>query len=157
MFRNKSVSAHNFAMIPQPDVPRSSFQMEKILKTTFDGGYLIPVFCEEVLPGDTWNMKMTAFARLSTPLFPVMDNMHLSSFFFYVPNRLVWNNWVKMMGEQIDPGDSVDYTVPQCPSPTGGYAIGSLHDYFGLPTVGQVGGGNFVTHSALPLRGYNLI
>jgi hypothetical protein len=97
------------------------------------------------------------FGRLATPLFPVMDNLHLDSFFFFVPNRLVWNNWVKFMGEQDNPSDSISYSIPQQVSPTGGYAVGSLQDYFGLPTVGQVGVGNTVSHSALPVRAYNLI
>lgn len=81
MFRNKSVDVHRFSMIPSADVPRSSFSMDKMYKTTFDGGYLIPVFVDEVLPGDTFNVHMTAFARLATPLFPILDNMHLDSFF----------------------------------------------------------------------------
>lgn len=157
MFRNKSVDVHRFAMTPRADIPRSSFLIEKAHKTTFDGGYLVPVLVEEVLPGDTINMKMTAFARLATPLFPLMDNLHLDWFFFFVPNRLVWSNWVKFMGEQLNPGDSISFTVPQQVSPAGGYAVGSLQDYFGLPTAGQVGGGNTVSHSALPLRAYNLI
>jgi hypothetical protein len=97
------------------------------------------------------------FGRLATPIFPVMDNLHLDSFFFFVPNRLVWTNWVKFMGEQDNPADSISYTIPQQVSPTGGYAIGSLQDYLGLPTVGQVGAGNTVSHSALPTRAYNLI
>ena len=92
-FRNKSVSTHKFAMTPRADIPRSSFQIQTAHKTTFDSGYLVPIYCDEVLPGDTFNVKMTAFARLATPLFPVMDNMYLDSFFFFVPNRLVWDNW----------------------------------------------------------------
>jgi hypothetical protein len=86
-----------------------------------------------------------------------MDNLHLDSFFFFVPNRLVWTNWVKFMGEQDNPADSISYTIPQQVSPAGGYSIGSLQDYLGLPTVGQVGVGNTVSHSALPTRAYNLI
>ena len=100
---------------------------------------------------------MTAFARLATPLFPVMDNMYLDSFFFFVPNRLVWDNWQKFMGEQVDPGDSISYVIPQTVTPEGGYAIGSVQDYLALPTVGQVTAGQTVTHSALPLRSLNLI
>jgi hypothetical protein len=157
VFHNKSVSAHNFAMVPKADIPRSRFSMQKTLKTTFDSGYLVPVMCEEVLPGDTFNVNVTMFGRLATPLFPVMDNLHLDSFFFFVPNRLVWNNWVKFMGEQDNPSDSISYTVPQQVSPAGGYAVGSLQDYLGLPTIGQVAAGNTVSHSALPLRAYNLI
>ena len=157
MFRNKSVDVHQFAMVPRAEIPRASFMMERGYKTTFDAGVLVPVLCEEVLPGDTFNVKMTAFARLATPIFPLMDNMYLDSFFFFVPNRLVWTNWVKFMGQQDSPGDSISYVIPTVTSPAGGYAIGSVQDYFGLPTVGQVGGSNTVTHSALPLRAYRLI
>lgn len=157
MMHNKSVDAHNFAMVPRADIPRSRFSMQKTLKTTFDSGYLVPIMCEEVLPGDTFNVNLTMFGRLATPIFPVLDNLHLDSFFFFVPNRLVWNNWVKFMGEQDNPSDSISYSIPQQVSPAGGYAIGSLQDYFGLPTVGQVTAGNTVSHSALPTRAYNLI
>jgi len=157
MFHNKSASAHNFAMVPKADIPRSKFSMQKTLKTTFDSGYLVPIMCEEILPGDTFNVNVTMFGRLATPLFPVMDNLHLDSFFFFVPNRLVWTNWVKFMGEQDNPSDSISYSIPQQVSPAGGYAVGSLQDYYGLPTVGQVGGANTVSHSALPVRCYNLI
>lgn len=157
MYRNQSASSHSFAMVPRADVPRSVFRMQKTVKTTFDPSNLVPVFCEEVLPGDTFNVRMTCFARMATLLFPVMDNMYLESFFFFVPNRLVWTNWQKFMGEQFNPGDSISYNVPYINSPAGGYAIGTLGDMFGLPTVGQVSGGNSVAHNALPFRAYNLI
>jgi hypothetical protein len=158
MHRNKSVDVHQFAMIPRADIPRSKFDRQSSYKTTFDSGYLVPVFVDEVLPGDTINLQMTAFARLATPLFPVMDNMHLDSFFFFVPNRLVWQNWQKFMGERSpDPDSSIDYTVPECTSPAGGYAVGSLQDYMGLPTVGQITGSNTVTHCNFWPRAYNLI
>ena len=157
MFANKSASSHSFAMVPRSDVPRSRFQMQKTLKTTFNSGFLIPIMCEEALPGDTFNVNATLFGRLATPIFPVMDNLHIDTQFFFVPNRLVWSNWVKFMGEQNNPTDSISYSIPQQVSPTGGYAVGSLQDYLGLPTVGQVGAGNTVTHSALPVRACNLI
>lgn len=157
MHRNRSVDVHQFAMIPKADIPRSSFDAQKTYKTTFDAGYLVPVLVDEVLPGDTWNCRMTAFSRLATPLYPIMDNMIMESFFFFVPNRLVWNNWVKLMGQQDNPGDSISYTVPQMTSPAGGYAVNSLQDYMGLPTAGQITGTNTVTHNALYLRAYNLI
>jgi len=157
MHRNQSVNTHSFAMVPKADIPRSKFNMQKTLKTTFDSGYIVPIFCEEILPGDTFNLKATLFGRLATPLFPVMDNLHLDTFFFFVPNRLVWDNWQRFMGQQDNPSSSISYTIPQQVSPTGGYAVGSLQDYFGLPTVGQVGAGNTVSHSALPVRAYNLI
>jgi hypothetical protein len=157
MFRNRSVDVHQFAMIPKADIPRSRFKAQKTHKTTFDAGYLIPVYCDEVLPGDTFNLKMTAFARLATPLYPIMDNMHLDSFFFFVPNRLIWSNWQKFMGEQDNPGDSISYTVPQIVSPANGFPTGGLYDYMGLPTVGQVGAGNTISVCAFWPRAYNLI
>ena len=158
MHRNRSASAHQFSMIPRAEIPRSKFNAQKTLKTAFDSGYLVPIFCDEVLPGDSVNLKMTAFTRLATPLFPVMDNMYLDTFFFFVPNRLVWNNWQRFMGERDpDPDSSIDYTIPQMVSPTGGYAVNSLHDYMGLPTAGQVDAGSTISHSALFTRAYNLI
>jgi len=144
-------------MIPKADIPRSKFDCQSTHKTTFDAGYLVPIYVDEVLPGDTFNLNMTAFARMSTPLYPVMDNLHLESFFFFVPNRLIWNNWQKFMGEQTNPGDSISYVVPQQVSPANGYTIGSLQDYMGLPTVGQVTAGKTVSHCAFWPRAYNLI
>jgi len=154
MHKNRSVSNHEFAMVPRAEIPRSSFNMQRNLKTTFDSGYIYPVLCEEVLPGDTFNVRMTAFCRLATPIFPVMDNLHLESFFFFVPNRLTWTNWPRFMGEQHQPGDSISYTIPQIVSPAGGFAVGELYDYFGLPTQGQVTALETVTVSALPIRAY---
>lgn len=156
-YRNRSVNAHDFAMIPRASVPRSSFRMEKSFKTTFDAGYLVPFHLQEVLPGDSFSVSAAAFARMATPLYPLMDNLHLDTFWFFVPNRLVWTNWVKFQGEQDNPGDSISYTVPQVSSPATGYALNSLQDYFGLPTVGTPAITAAVAHSTLPLRGYNLI
>jgi hypothetical protein len=144
-------------MIPRADIPRSKFDAQKTHKTTFDAGYLIPVYVDEVLPGDTFNLKMTAFARLATPLYPIMDNMIMDSFFFFVPNRLIWNNWQKFMGQQENPNDSISYVVPTQTSPANGYAVGSLQDYMGLPTVGQITTGQTITHCAFWPRAYNLI
>lgn len=157
MHRNKSVSTHQFAMVPRAEIPRSSFVIETSHKTTFNAGDLIPIYVDEVLPGDTFNLRMTAFTRLATPLYPTMDNLHLDSFFFFVPNRLIWSNWQKFMGQQDNPGDSTSYVVPTVTTPASGYAIGSLFDYMGLPTVGQVATGSTVTHNALHLRAYSLI
>lgn len=146
-------SAHNrFSQVPRANIPRSSFDRSHGYKTTFDAGYLIPVFCDEVLPGDTMSLRMTAFARLATPIFPIMDNMRLSSFFFFVPDRLVWSNFEKFNGAQDDPGDSTDFTLPVQTTPVGGYTEGSLGDYFGIPT-----GVDSLDVCALPFRGYNLI
>lgn len=157
MHRNQSVNVHQFAMVPRADIPRSGFRIESAYKTTFNAGLLVPVYCEEVLPGDTFNLRATMFARLATPIVPIMDNLYLESFFFFVPNRLVWSNWKRFMGEQDNPSSSIDFTVPIVQSAAGGFDAGSVFDYFGLPTVGQVAAGNAVSVSALPLRAYNLI
>ena len=158
-FRNRSVNQHRFSMVPRADVPRASFQRQHAYKTTFNTGLLIPVFCDEVLPGDTFNVKMTAFARMSTPIFPIIDNLKLSSFFFFVPNRLVWENWTKFMGERDNPDDSIDYVTPVVSAPADGYASGSIFDYFGLPVAdpSKPGLGVNLTPQALPLRAYNLL
>jgi len=148
---------HTFSEVPKAEIPRSTFDRSHGYKTTFDAGYLVPFFLDEALPGDTFNVKATAFARLATPIFPIMDNMFMDTHFFAIPMRLVWDNWQRFNGEQIDPGDSTDFVIPQIASPAGGYAVGSLQDYLGLPTVGQVGPGDDVIHSALPLRAYNLV
>jgi hypothetical protein len=111
------------------------------------------VFVDEALPGDTFNLNMTAFTRLATPIHPFMDNMFMDSFFFAVPIRLIWDNWVKFNGEQKNPEDSTDYLVPTMAAPAdGGYSNGSLSDYFGIPT--QVPN---LEHSSLWHRAYNLI
>jgi hypothetical protein len=142
---------HQFSQVPKAEIPRSKFDRSCGYKTTFDAGYLVPVFVDEALPGDTFNLHMTAFGRLATPLHPFMDNMYLDSFFFAVPLRLVWDNFQKFNGEQVDPGDSTDFLIPTMTT-AAGYAENSLSDYFGLPT--QVAG---LSHSSLWHRAYNLI
>ena len=149
----KSVMSHNFSQVPSAEIPRASFDRSHGGKTTFDAGYLIPVFVDEALPGDTFNLNMTGFARLATPLHPFMDNMFIDSFFFAVPLRLIWTRFNKFMGEQDDPGDSTDYLVPTMTSPAvAGYDAESLHDYFGIPTEIPD-----LEHSSLWHRAYNLI
>lgn len=143
---------HLFSQVPKAEIQRSQFNRSHTVKTAFDSGYLVPFYVDEVLPGDTFNLRLNAFARLATPIKPIMDNLYLDTFFFAVPLRLVWSNFVKMMGEQVNPGDSTSYTVPQSTVPGGGYAVGSLQDYLGIP-VGVAG----FTHSALFQRAYYLI
>ncbi|WNK14215.1 MAG: major capsid protein [Microvirus sp.] len=144
---------HQFSQVPKAEIPRSSFDRSHGHKTTFDAGLLIPIFVDEALPGDTFKVSMTSLARLATPIFPIMDNMFMDIHFFAVPNRLVWNNWQRFNGEQPDPGDTTDFTIPQMVAPaTTGYAIGSLSDYMGIPT-----GVPDLTHSALWHRAYHLI
>ena len=146
----KSVMKHQFSQVPSATIPRSSFDRSHGLKTTFDAGLLIPVFVDEVLPGDTFNCRMTAFARLATPIFPVMDNMFMESFFFAVPLRLLWDNWERFNGAQDNPADSTEFLIPEI-DPAESVDELSLSDYFGIP----VGPG--LTHSALWHRAYNLI
>ena len=148
-----SVMAHNFSQVPSAEIQRSSFKRSHSHKTVFDFGKLIPIFCDEVLPGDTFNLKMSGFGRLATPLHPIMDNMFLDTHFFFVPARLVWDNFQKFMGEQTDPGDSTDFLVPTLES-VNAVPIGSLADHFGLPT----GVANLTSGvNSLPFRAYNLI
>lgn len=155
--KQKSVGIHDFTMNPRADVPRSSFGVRQGLKTAFSASYLVPIYCEEVLPGDTFNIACDVVARTAIPIVPILDNWHMEFFAFYTPNRILWTNWQKFMGEQANPGDSIAYTVPQTTTAVGGWAVGSLGDYFGLPTAGQVGGAATVSHNVLPLRAYNLI
>ena len=151
------VPVNQFSMVPRNDVPRSTFRTVHTHKTTFDAGYLVPIHVDEVLPGDVHRGDLTVFCRLATPLFPIMDNLRLETFFFFVPARLVWENWQRFMGEQPTPASSIDFTIPQVATSPGGFPVGSVYDYFGLPTVGQVGGADSVSVNALPLRAYNLI
>lgn len=145
-------SGGHFARAPQATVPRSAFNRTSGHKTTFNAGYLIPIYLDEVLPGDTFNLRMTAFSRLATPLHPIMDNMQMESFFFFVPNRLVWTNWQAFCGERKDPDSSTDFIIPKITDPSGGFKEGSIFDYLGVPT--KVGN---LKISALPLRAINLI
>lgn len=149
---HKSVMAHQFSQVPRAEIPRSSFNRGHGYKTTFDSGYLIPFYVDEALPGDTFSLHATLFARLATPIVPLMDNMYLDTFYFAVPMRLLWDNWQKFNGEQVDPGDSTDYLIPTLTAPSGGWPVGSLSDYFGLPT--DVSG---LEISAMWHRAYNLI
>lgn len=142
---------HSFARVPSANIQRSSFNRSHGHKTTFDAGYLIPIFVDEALPGDTFNLRMSAFARFATPLHPVMDNLYVDVHFFSVPCRLVWDNWQKFMGEQDNPGDSVDFEVPIVEE-IGNFAEGSIFDYCGIPPLVGVIGPN-----ALPFRAMNLV
>lgn len=148
-----SHAEHTFAMSPSANIPRAAFNRSHGYKTTFNEGYLIPVFVDEVLPGDTFSLQMTAFARLATPIFPIMDNMYLESFFFFVPCRLIWDNWQKFNGEQKNPTDSTNFILPTVTAPAvGGVATADLADYMGIPI--KV---NSLVFQSLPLRAYNLI
>jgi hypothetical protein len=152
MDRMPSVMNHDFSKVPKAEIQRSSFNRSHGYKTTMNFDELVPIFVDEALPGDTFNLDMSGFGRLATPINPIMDNMYLDTFFFAVPCRLLWDNWEKFHGEQTNPGDSTDYTVPVITTPSGGYDVGSLADYFGLPTEVEIEDVN-----ALHFRAYNLI
>lgn len=131
------VSNYDVSGNPKIQISRSVFNRDHQHKTTFDAGYLIPVFVDEVIPGDTFQVDATIFARMATPIYPIMDNMDLDIHFFFCPTRIVWTNFVKMMGERTDPGDSVDYSTPIVTVNAGsgvGFTAGSLYDYLGIPT-----------------------
>lgn len=148
----RSVMKHNFSNIPSANIQRSVFDRSHGYKTTLDSGFLIPFYIDEALPGDTFHCKASIFMRMATPIVPIMDNLRVDTFYFFVPNRLLWDNWQKFCGEQTNPGDSTDYLVPQVEAPTGGWSVGTLSDYFGLPT-----GIEGLSVSAFWHRAYNLI
>lgn len=144
---------HLFSQVPTAQIPRSKFNRSHGLKTTFDSGYLVPIFVDEVLPGDTFTMDCTLFARVATLISPIMDNMYMDTFWFFVPERLLFEHFQAMCGEQDNPTDSTDYLFPTIKSPTGtGFEVGSIADYFGLPT-----GIPNLEVRAEPFRAYNLI
>lgn len=152
----KSVMSHNFAQVPNAEIQRSQFDRSHGWKGTFLASYLVPFYVDEVLPGDTHNLQVHTMARMATPLVPYMDNLFAETFFFFVPNRLVWNNWEKFMGAQEDPGDSIDFTIPVLDKDPGfTVALADRGDYLGIqpnaygPTSPDI--------NALPFRGMNLI
>lgn len=147
-------SEYNFAQNPQVGVSRSRFQRNSDNKTTFNTGELIPIYLDEVLPGDTHQVDVACVMRMATPIFPVMDNAFCDFYFFFVPNRLLWEHWKEFMGENKETAwtPKTEYSVPQVTAPTGGWAEGTLADYLGLPT--KVEG---ISVSALPGRAYGLI
>lgn len=158
MSRRIRVKGHRFSDAPAMYMRRTKFDRSHVYKTTFDSGKLIPVFVDEVLPGDTCRLNVRYFSRLATPVKPIMDNIYLDWFFFFVPNRLVWNHWQNFCFEQEDPDDSTDYVCPTTSlvgkSDDTLHGVGTLWDYFGLPTglPNTISGIN-----ALPFRGVYLI
>jgi hypothetical protein len=151
---------HSFSETPRADIPRSSFNRSHGLKTSFDSDYLVPIIVDDVMPGDTFNVNTTHFARVGSPfIHPLLDNLYLETFYFFVPYRLVWDNWEKFCGAQDDPNDSIDFTIPKVNANTtsdltGGGTFNALCDYFGLPYKSSVDLSEF---SALPFRAYALI
>lgn len=149
--KNRKGSSH-FSMIPSVGIRRSLFDRSHGYKTAFNEGDLVPFFVDEVLPGDTFKLRTAIFGRLSTPVVPFLDNLNLECRFFFVPNRLVWDNWERFCGAQDNPGDSIEYTIPSFTTAGGGVAVGTLSDYLGVPI--NVPG---LKVNALAHRAYHLI
>lgn len=138
-----------FSELQQPQTPRSSFDRGCEIMTTLDAGNLVPLYWDEVLPADTWNVSQNLFARINTLIKPLMDNLYLDIHWFFVPNRLVWDHWVNLMGEQVDPAAPIVYTTPQVTIGATQVLHQSLGDYLGLPTLVSN-----LSVSALPIRSY---
>lgn len=149
----KSVMKHLFSQIPRAQISRSVFNRSHGWKSTFDSGYLVPFLVDEVLPGDSYKVKFNFLARLSTPVVPTMDNLFIDTFYFFVPYRLLWKHWEQFNGQQDFPGASTDYLVPQTTAPADkGFEVGTLEDYFGIPT-----GVKGIKANELAARAYALI
>ena len=152
MSRNENT---RFALNPTNlDIARSTFRRDHSVKLSFNVGDVIPFYVDEVLPGDTFQLKTSMVARLQTLLTPMMDNLYLDTYFYFVPNRIVWQHWRELMGENTQSAwiPSVEYSVPQVTAPDGGWSIGSIADYMGIPT-----GVANLSVNALPFRAYALI
>lgn len=150
---NRNSESH-FAQVPHAEIQRSRFTRANNHKTTFNEGQLIPIYLDEVLPGDTHQINMSALVRMATPIYPIMDNLWMDVYFFFVPNRLVWEHWREFNGQNNTTHweQPVDYTIPQIKAPAVGWTKGTLADYFGLPTYTKN-----ISVSALPFRAYCLI
>lgn len=148
-------SQHSFAQTPSVNTTRSSFDRSFALKDTFNFDYLVPIMVDEILPGDTANVNLHTFARLATQVVPIMDNLYIDFFFFFVPNRLLWSNWEKFCGSQDNPGDSTSFSIPMLDAFTaGGPEVDTIYDKMGLPTDVAA---SYQCQNVLPLRAYNLI
>lgn len=155
---NRNVESH-FAELPQAEIQRSTFDRSHSYKTSFNVGDLIPFYVDEVLPGDTFDITTAKVVRSQTMLTPVMDNMYLDTYYFFVPNRLVWKHWREFCGENTAGAwaPTVEYTIPTIAPPSGGFAKNTIADYFGLPVGVDWSATDELAPSALPFRAYALI
>lgn len=153
----KLVSQDDAALIQRARVPRSRFTNRWNRLTTFNVGELIPFLVDEILPGDHMRYDITAYVRMATALFPLFSNQRIDTFLFFVPSRILWENWERFQGSQDSTTDTINYTIPTVESPAGGFAISGIFDHMGFPCVGQVTAGQQYRVNALPLRAYNLI
>lgn len=144
----------HFSKNPQVDVHRSTFTRDSSVKTTFNVGDLVPFYVDEVLPGDTFSVETSKLVRMQTLVAPIMDNIYLDTYYFFVPNRIVWNSWEKLQGDNPDSYwySATDIQTPVTIAPDGGWNVGTLADYFGIPT-----GIENLTVNNLPFRAYGKI
>lgn len=147
---NRNAEQH-YAQVPRAEIRRARFKRDFNLLTTFNDGDLVPIYCDEVLPGDTAKISMNALIRMSTPLYPVMDNANCDFYFFFVPSRLLWDHFENLMGQNDNTfwAEPVEYTTPKTKAPAGGWKVGTLADYFGIPT-----GVENIEVNSLPFRAY---
>lgn len=149
-------SENHFAQVPRMERPRSKFDRSHQLLTTINEGDLVPIYCDEVLPGDTARVRLNGLIRMSTPIYPIMDNCYMDTYFFFVPCRLLWDHWENMFGENDTNywAEKTEYSTPTCKiGGAGGLKNGSIGDYFGLPT----GIEKQLNINALPARAYAMI
>lgn len=149
--RRRNVMNYLFSMVPKANIPRSTFDRSHNLKTTLDAGYLVPIFCDDVLPADTFKLRCSFMVRLQPLVRPIMDDIYLDSFFFFVPYRLLWEHWINMNGERRNPDDSIDFMTPTVSGTN--VQTQTLWDYLGMPTYVA----NALTVNALSFRAYNKI
>ncbi|AXF53148.1 MAG: major capsid protein [Microviridae sp.] len=154
---NRNVESH-FSTLPSADIRRSIMDRSSGHKTSFNVGDLVPLYVDEVLPGDSVKITTSKVVRLQTLLTPIMDNMYLDTYWFFVPNRLVWDHWKEFCGENTASAwaPTTEYQIPTIKSPAGGWNSGTIADYFGLPVGVPMTTGDHLP-SALPFRGYALI
>lgn len=151
---NRNTNSH-FALNPtRIDMSRSTFDRNSSVKTSFNVGDIVPFYVDEVLPGDTFDIDTSKVIRMPSLLTPIMDNLYLDTYYFFVPNRIVWQHWKELMGENNESAwiPTTEYEVPQITAPSGGWSIGTIADYMGVPT-----GVSGLSVNALPFRAYALI
>lgn len=155
---NRNVESH-FSKLPSAQIQRSVFDRSSDHKTSFNVGDLIPFYVDEVLPGDTFDVTTSKVVRSQTMLTPIMDNLYLDTYYFFVPNRLVWKHWKEFCGENTAGAwaPTVEYTIPSISSPSGGFQSGTIADYMGLPVGVEWSSSEELSPSALPFRAYALI
>lgn len=147
---NRNTQSH-FSQVPRADIARSRFDRSSSIKTSFNVGELIPFYVDEVLPGDTFTVDTSKVVRMQTMITPIMDNVYLDTYWFYVPSRILWTHWRELMGENRESAwiPKTEYSVPQVTAPSGGWSVGSIADYMGIPT-----GVDNLSVNALPFRAY---